>query len=104
MTERPPSPPGRQPSGQHLPSAAAVVSLTLVAIGIALLGSYPHVLGDGADWPQRIALTFLLVGGAACLFHGFGWEPGNRYLQRLARPVVCWPLAAVGALGIWFLV
>lgn len=96
MTERPPR--------QHLPSLAAVVSLLLVAVGIALLGSYPQVLGDGADWPTRLALAFLLVGGAACLFHGFGWMPGHRYLQRLVRPVVCWPMAAAGAAGIWFLV
>ncbi len=95
MTDRP---------QQHLPSLGAVVSLLLVAVAIALLGSYPQVLGDGADWPTRIALAFLLVGGASCLFHGFGWEPGHRFLQHLIRPVVCWPMAAAGAIGVWFLV
>ena len=53
----------RPPQRQHLPSLPAVVSLLLVAVAIALLGSHPQVLGDGADWPTRIALAFLLVGG-----------------------------------------
>jgi len=94
----------RPPQRQHLPSLPAVVSLLLVAVAIALLGSHPQVLGDGADWPTRIALAFLLVGGVSCLFHGFGWEPGHRFLQQLIRPVVCWPMAAAGAIGIWHLV
>lgn len=78
-------------------------ALLLLGAGIALLIRYPALLRDGATWPERFALAFLLTGGAATLFPVMGWHPRHRALVAITQPRVAWTVFAIGLAACWWL-
>jgi hypothetical protein len=73
-----------------------LISLLLSAAILATLLARPELRIDGAPWPDRIALAFVVVGIIGGFIHGSGSTVTRRLARIAADPRFAWPAMILG--------